>query len=124
MRDDEFFRRRIWAHFLRRMTPQKTGVWNALAFHCSNSSARLRQACGISAAIQAAWASNNFAKQNYDQPLARPSPAHKIHRRINAWNSGSRPEKNETAASPCIRPISACYNFAISAGERPETRAI
>jgi hypothetical protein len=30
----------------------------------------LCKSCGISAAIQAAWASNNFAKQNYDQPLA------------------------------------------------------
>jgi hypothetical protein len=27
-------------------------------------------ACGISAAILAAWASSNFAKQNCDQPLA------------------------------------------------------
>jgi hypothetical protein len=26
MRGEEFFGRRIWAHFLRRMTPQKTGL--------------------------------------------------------------------------------------------------
>jgi hypothetical protein len=36
----------------------------------SNSSGLLRKPCGISAAIPAAWASSNFAKQNCDQPLA------------------------------------------------------
>jgi hypothetical protein len=71
MRSEEFSGRRIWAHFLRQCR-KKPGCGTLPAFHCSNSSARLRRACGISAAIQVAWASNDFASQNRDQPLARP----------------------------------------------------
>jgi hypothetical protein len=65
MRNEEFFRRGIWAHFSRRMTPRKTGLSAAIFFAASPQKR-------ISAAIQAAWASNDFVKQNRDQPLARP----------------------------------------------------
>jgi hypothetical protein len=73
MRNEEFFRKGIWAHFLRRVRAAKNR-----AFRC-NSSARLRRACGIYASIpcaakglsiillrkimtsQDAWASSDFA---------------------------------------------------------------
>jgi hypothetical protein len=37
---------RAWAHFFAGYR-KKTGVWNALAFHCSNSSPALRRAAGF-----------------------------------------------------------------------------
>jgi hypothetical protein len=35
MREEEFFGRRIWAHFLRREAPQKTGLSAAIFFAAS-----------------------------------------------------------------------------------------
>jgi hypothetical protein len=42
--------------------PQKTGLPAAIPRICIGKS------CGIPAAIQVAWASNDFASQNRDQP--------------------------------------------------------
>jgi hypothetical protein len=47
----------------------------------------------IFAAIQVAWASNNFAKQNYDQPLVRQ----RADRQVEWAGSGLAPAQKQVA---------------------------